>query len=67
MARVAHLEAIIRPAGCTGAGQSCRRVLVTGDGTDDRLAPDIPATCPRCGRPVSALIVVIAGVDVDLV
>jgi len=65
--RIERLEAVIRPASCFGRGRTCRQVIVVGDGTLDPPVPPVPTTCPRCGRPVSALIVALTGVDASLV
>ncbi len=67
LARIVRLEAIARPAGCVGAGRSCRQTLIVGVGTLDPPVPPVPAICSRCARPVTALIVVLAGVDAGLV
>lgn len=64
--RIERLEVVIRPAGCFGQGRTCRQVIVVGDDTLDPAVPPVPTACPRCGRPVSALIVALAGVDADL-
>ena len=65
--RIVRLEHIIRPSGCVGRGRTCHHVVVAGDGSLEPPIPDLPATCPRCGRPVRALIVTLAGVDASLI
>ena len=67
LSRIVRLEHIIRPSGCVGRGRTCHHVVVAGDGSLEPPSPAMPATCPRCGRPVRALIVKVIGVDASLI
>ena len=66
MVRLDRVRARLRPATCSSAGPVCEQVRLIGDGTEDPPVPRLPATCRRCGRPISWEVVVLAGVDVDL-
>jgi len=67
LSRIVRLEDFIQPAGCVGRGRTCHHVAIAGDGSLEPPTPDMPATCPRCGRPVRALIIKLAGVDASLI